>query len=96
MQYIIGQKRFHLSYAELKEDFERFDDLSDKDFFETYIWEVLHFVCVVSYLKELANIQTLSDVGLLHQLIHTQLMRDEPLINKEEIRQQFHDLMELR
>lgn len=53
----------------------------------------LHFCCVCGYLKELSVTSTISDKGVIHELVHLALgLTDRPL---REIRAQFETVMRL-
>lgn len=94
MEYLVGDHRFSLSYQELQGDYERFRTMSDDEFVrpETLL-NCMHFCCVVGYLKEVGAEATISDQGVIHELIHlslgiaTRSLRD--------IREQFAKVMML-
>lgn len=69
MDYLVDGLKYSFSYKELKSKYNEIVLMSDSDFIDN-ISEVLHFACFVSYFKELPNIQTISDVGIIHELIH--------------------------
>lgn len=93
MEYLLGDKRFHFSYKELKERYLEYIDYTDEMFLAN-IKEILHFVVFVSYLKEIDSKSLLADDGLIHELVH--LLNDvETVENLEDIRYNFKDLMRL-
>jgi hypothetical protein len=61
--------RYILSYESLREDYRRYTMMSDEDFLNDLV-NILHFVCVVCWMKELKAQWLLSDVGLIHELVH--------------------------
>lgn len=87
MEYLIDNKKYTLSYEELKIDYQKFVSMTNKEFFSN-IPSILHFICIVSYLKELPTSILLNDEGLIHQLVH---MLDEstskdPIIDNPSVR----------
>lgn len=69
MDYLVEGKRYILSYSDLKTDYLDYVSMPDDQFFND-IPKVLHFVCVVSYLKEIPSNILVSDEGIIHQLVH--------------------------
>lgn len=94
MDYLVDGHRFVLRYGELREDYHRYCNMLDEEFLkpETLL-NALHFCCVVAYLKEIGIEATISDRGIIHELIHLQLgIADRPL---REIRDHFALVMRL-
>lgn len=81
-------------------DYQDLVKMGDEKFFSD-IPRVLHFICIVCYLKETPSHLLLDDEGLVHQLVHMMddTTKDDPLIDnpqtKQEIRQAFKILCEL-
>ena len=94
MEYLVEGEKFDLSYRELREKYILFSNFSLAEFLER-LPEVLHLTCIISYLKEVPSYNTLSDKGLIHQLIHLLHISEEPLIDAEKIKQQFIEEMKL-
>lgn len=101
MDYIVqdinGNKHtYYLSYEQLKEQFHKFSSMSDSEFFDN-VPKILHFVCIVSFLKEIPSSVLLSDNGLLHELIHTLCnVAPEFIVQRhKDIRKSFDLLMKL-
>lgn len=91
MLYLINNHKLSYSYQELKEEFLCWSNKSDEEFFSN-IPELLHFVCIVSYIKELSNISLVSDLGIIHELVH--MLNNIPTIqSKKEIRMLFDTLL---
>ena len=89
MQYLVEGKKYEFSYSDLKEDYVNYVSMSSTKFFSD-IPKVLHFICVVSYIKEIPAYNLLSDEGLMHQLIHLldDSTKDEPNVNNTMVKQQ--------
>lgn len=86
-------RKYVLSYSALRVDYERFCRMTEAEFLAA-LPEILHFACIVSYLKEL-GIGVLSDEGIIHQLVHLLTIPNEPLISIVEIRAQFAEQLRL-
>lgn len=61
--------KYVISYSSLREDFQRYSAMSDDEFRGSLI-QVLHFACVVCWFKEKQAQWILSDVGIIHELVH--------------------------
>jgi hypothetical protein len=90
MEYLVGERVYHLHYAELKSDFHRYHDMGDVEFVEN-LPAVLHFACIVSYLKEVPAHVLVNDEGVIHQLAHLldPSSRADSLHRLKEIRETF-------
>ena len=95
MEYIVDNKKFHFSYSQLKELYIQFKEMSDEEFFSD-IPRLLHFACVVGWIKELGNDCLISDVGIIHELVHLLEKDVETVLTKEELRDKFLTLLELK
>lgn len=93
MIYIVNKKPYSFYYQELKTLYELYSGLSDENFVST-LPNIIHFACIVSYIKELKNEQTLSDEGIIHQLVHL-LNGNDTSITLQEIRDEFDKLLKL-
>lgn len=94
MEYKVGNSTFSLSYQELRNDYFYYKNLSDADFMKNLI-KALHFACIVSYLKENSLESTVGDKGIIHEMIHLLDIPDEPLIDLQEIRNLFNEVLYL-
>lgn len=82
-----------LNYQELREDYYRFCAMNDSDFIAN-LPQVLHFACVVGFFKDI-GIASLSDEGIIHELVHLLVIPGEPLVQLSKIRGQFKEVLEL-
>jgi len=84
------KKKYALSYQELKEHYTLFCEMSD-DEFNTKLPEIIHFACIVCFLKEVPSYICLSDTGIIHELAHLLHFKDhdEQPVKLAEIRKQF-------
>lgn len=92
--YQIDDRTFQLSYAELRELYQGACSLTDEEF-RAALPEVLHLACVIAWVKEVSADVLLNDRGLIHQLAHLLHIPDNPLINLQEVREQFARTLEL-
>jgi len=88
-----GQKfEYDFSYRECRDLYLKYCRLSDSEFLDKLI-EILHFACFVSFLKELSINQTLSDNGIIHQLVHLLHIKNEVSVRLPLIRKQFEEVL---
>lgn len=101
MEYLVRHpihgedRRFSLSYSELREHWATFCGMRDEEFLAT-LPAAAHLACIISWLKEVPLDATVGDYGIVHRLVH--LMTEpqgESLHCLPEIRQQFRDLLRL-
>lgn len=94
MTYLVGHKQYNFNYSDLVERFNQYTNTTDAEFMENLV-EILHFSCFVCYLKGYEVETTLSDEGIIHRLVHLLHIPDEPVINLQEIREQFNLLIKI-
>ena len=87
--YKVGGHSYSVSLDQLRSQYHKIFFFDDNDFMEN-LPEVLHYVCFFKWLQKDGHKETLSDKGLLHELIHLQHIPNEPLVNLFEIREKFH------
>lgn len=93
IHYTLEDKTFSLSYSELKEQYTRICEMGNKEFIGNLL-TVLHTACMICFLKELPTYNILSDVGIIHQIVH--LMEDKNDIEfLEDTRAKFKQQLEL-
>lgn len=90
-KYKIGNKEYKYNPSLLRMHYEEFTDMSDADFIQS-ISRVLHFACFMSFVKNLSHIDTLSDQGIIHELVHLANENTRKYSNIKEIREKFEDL----
>lgn len=99
MEYLAENgRKYVLRYQELREDYHRFRSMTDEEFVDNAL-DILHFCCIVGYLKELPTSAVLCDDGVIHELVHLVVLdkvgRDDALFALIEIRAKFNSIMEL-
>ena len=95
MEYVLDDKKFSFSYKQLKEQYLKFKEMSEEEFFSD-IPCLLHFACFVGWIKELGNDFLFFDVGIIHELVHLLEKDVETVLTKEELRDKFLTLLELK
>jgi hypothetical protein len=81
-----------LDYRELADCFSRYAAMTNNEF-KAAIPEILHYACIVACLKGLGAEATLSDEGIIHELVHLLVIPDEPMVNINQIRGRFDELL---
>ena len=69
LEYLLEDKKYLLSYQNLKEDYYKFCNMPDEEFLQN-LPSATHLACVICYLKELPTYVVLCDIGIIHELIH--------------------------
>ena len=92
MEYLVDGKKFHFSYQELREHYIQFISMTDSEFINK-IDEALHFAIFVCYLKEIPTYLCLSDMGIVHELLHLGMYNN--VQNLQEIRELFKNQLSL-
>ena len=83
---------YKLSYQELKSEYLRFVAMDDASF-RLNIIEAAHLACIICYLKESGREATISDCGIIHELLH--VISGSNTRTLADIREQFKVLLEL-
>jgi hypothetical protein len=99
MEYVVndfkeGERRYSVSYSELKEFYNNFINLSDADFMKQ-LPEIIHFACIVSWFKNLPNDATIGDCGIVHELIHVMCNGNGNKYHFKKVRKQFKVMLQL-
>lgn len=88
IEYVLDDKRFLLSYQELRQEYITLCALSDKEFKEQ-LPRALHIACVICFLKEIPAYVCLSDIGIVHELAHALTIGDNNTTSFSDIRKLF-------
>lgn len=96
MDYLVEGSKYSLSYSALREDYLRYKAMPDADFAASAI-KILHFSCIVCYLKEMPAQAVLIDKGIIHELVHLLDADTKPDALRElpGIREKFNKICEL-
>lgn len=68
-EYRLGGHTYSFSYSELKRQYQKYVDLTDEEFMAD-LPHILHFTVFVCWFKQLQARDLLSDIGLIHELVH--------------------------
>lgn len=95
MEYVVNDKRYHFSYQELREEYFRVLEMTDRKFMKELV-KISHLACFICYMKEVGPEASIGDKGIVHELIHLmQFGTGESLIDLKEIREQFKVVCQL-
>lgn len=94
-EYKKENKTFLYDYELLMFQYNKFVGMSNKEFIDN-ILEAVHFACYVSYLNKLNTEQTLSDTGIIHELIHLTKENTRPYQNLNKTRKKFNKLLKIK
>lgn len=61
--------KYGFSYQQLRDDYLRYTMMTDEEFYEDLL-NILHFACFVCYVKEKQTQWVLADTGIVHELVH--------------------------
>lgn len=89
VEYKINNKNFLFDYKTVKKEYNRFKEMDDKSFLINIV-DALHFACYVSWIKNTPTKETLSDQGLIHQLVHLLKESTADCVNLKELRVLFN------
>lgn len=93
IEYILNDRKYAFSYSELRESYLQFLQMSDEEFVKR-LPEAAHLACVISFLKEFGQ-WAISDVGIVHELIHLMHIPDGNTASLRDIRRIFEDQLKL-
>lgn len=94
IHYTVDGTTYSLNYQELKTKYESVVNYSDEQFMGS-LPEIAHLACIISYFKGLGVQATISDKGIIHELIHLMTEPNEPTNDLQEIRDKFNRLIRL-
>lgn len=95
MEYITSDdKRYHYSYQQLRQEYLRMVEMSDKEFIKNLV-PAIHLACAICFFKELGLEPSIGDDGVVHNLAHLMHIPGEPMIVLADIRRQFKETLRL-
>lgn len=92
IDYVVEERRYGLSYSDLRQTYLEFCAMPDEEFLVT-LPRAAHLACIIGWLKELPNDATIGDTGIVHEIIH--LMTTGTTTTLAEVRDKFKRLLEL-
>jgi len=94
IEYLIQDKKYSLSYKELKEEYLKNVFYTDEEFIEN-LPSAIHLACIICWFKETPTDNCLNDKGIIHELAHLLHIGKEPNVDIQEIRELFKTQLEL-
>lgn len=94
MRYLINGIEYLFDYSHVKSLYERYSTCTDDEFMDN-LPNIAHLACFVCYLKGFGNDSTISDKGIIHELIHLMTEPKEPTNKLQEVRQSFNEKIKL-
>ena len=94
IEYVLDGRKFTFSYREIREEYYRFCQMTDEDFMKE-IAGAAHLACVICFFKEIPTYIALSDIGIVHELVHMIHIPDGNTTSLREIRKLFEESLKL-
>lgn len=94
LEYVVGDKRFSLSYQQLREDYLEMCAMTDPEFWSA-LPRAIHLASIICFVKETPTYVCLRDDGIIHQLAHLLHIPEATEPEFAEIRQLFKDQLAL-
>ncbi len=92
--YLVDDFQYVLSYKKLKDNYETFCLMPDEVFLEK-LPSALHLACMICYLKESPLEQSISDTGIIHELVHLLDIPEDSTTHLNTIRDKFEKTLKL-
>lgn len=93
IEYLVGDKKYALSYSELRDNYWQFVQMPDEEFMKRLV-EAAHLACVISFLKESGQ-WAVADTGIVHELIHLMHIPEGNTASLRDIRKLFEEQLKL-
>ena len=93
-EYKREDKTFLFDRGLLEFQYRTFKKMNDKEFLENIV-DALHFACYVSWLNKLSTEETLSDTGIIHELIHLTQTNTRRYQDIRKTRKKFNKLLKI-
>lgn len=90
-KYRVGETNYEYDPAKLMRTYELICDYSDEEFMDN-LAKILHFSSFMCFVLNLSNIETLSDKGIIHELIHLLNDNTRDYTDIKDVRKKFEDL----
>ena len=93
IHYTLEGKKFDFKYQELKAKYQAFIEYDDVMFLDQIV-DATHLAIMICFIKQLKTEIVLSDVGIIHELVH--LMKEGTTTTPlKEIRELFKEQLKL-
>lgn len=90
-KYKIENREYVYDASMLRFHYASFTIMDDKEFLEN-LPSALHFACFMSFILKLDQITTLSDKGIVHELVHLSNTGTKQFSDIKKVREKFYDL----
>lgn len=90
-RYKIENKEYVYDPSMIRFHYTSFTIMSNEEFMEN-LPKALHFACFMSFILKLDQIVTLSDRGIIHELVHLSNTGTKQFSDITEVREKFDDL----
>lgn len=90
-KYKIDNKEYVYDPLMLRFHYNTFTIMCDEEFLEN-LPKILHFSCFMSFVLKLNHIETLSDKGIIHELVHLSNKGTRQFSEIKKVRDKFDDL----
>lgn len=94
MHYLINGHQYSVSYPDLRNHYARFCEMTDQEFMDN-LPAALHLACIVCWFKGVNIDKSLSDEGVVHQLVHLLNINHDQVVQLGEIRENFKEVLRL-
>lgn len=90
-RYKIEDKEYVYDPLMLRFHYNTFTIMDNEEFIEN-LPKILHFSCFMSFVLKLGQIETLSDTGIVHELVHLSNKGTKDFSDIKQVREKFEDL----
>lgn len=90
-RYKVGENEYTYNPSLLQMHYQSFLEMSDEEFLDN-IFNALHFACFMSFVKRIDHVETLSDKGVIHELVHLGKEATRKYTNIKIVRKKFEEL----
>jgi len=90
-KYSVGDKTYNYNYESIQYTQLEIINYTDEEFMDN-LPRILHFACLMSYVKNLSIKDTLSDTGIIHELVHLLNEGTRSYVDLDSLRDNFNYL----
>jgi hypothetical protein len=87
-KYSVDDKTYVYDYMYVDEMRRTIINYSDQEFLDN-IPKILHFTCFMSFILDIDSVDTLSDVGVIHELVHLLSEGTKGYVSLDSVRDKF-------
>lgn len=96
MEYLVSGRKYSVSYAELRLEYERHCAMTDEEFMKN-LPSAAHLACIICWLKGVDPDRSIGDRGIVHEIVHLMHVPGDPAISEDfpRIRRDFRRILKL-